>query len=228
MIAILVVAAGASAITAMRLAIRGKEVTVPVLTGKTQEEAEIILGESRLLLRAVPSKRFSPGVPAGRIVDQNPPAGTRLKTSRSVKVLLSAGDRRYAVPNLVGTSLRAAQLTLSQRNFTLGSTSMTHTTAGEAQTVQMQNPQPGSQEGADPTVNILVSLGPIDEPFVMPDMVGKRLEQVAPGIRREGFQLGRLSYRKASGVEAGVVLAQEPQAGHRVSKSDAINLEVSQ
>lgn len=228
MIAILVIAAGVSAITAMRLAIRGKEVTVPVLTGKTEEEAATILGENRLLLRAVPSKRFSPGVPAGRIVEQDPPAGTRLKTSRSVKVLLSAGDRRYAVPNLVGTSLRAAQLTLSQRNFVLGNTAMTHTASGEPLTVQQQNPQPGSQEGADPTVNILVSLGQIDQPFVMPDMVGKRLEQVAPRIRTEGFQLGTLNYRKASGVEAGVVLEQQPQAGHRVLKSEAINLEVSQ
>jgi len=34
MIAILVVAAGVSAITAMRWAIQGKEVTVPALTGK--------------------------------------------------------------------------------------------------------------------------------------------------------------------------------------------------
>jgi len=228
MIAILIVAAGVSAITAMRLAIRGKEVTVPVLIGKTEQEAAMILGDNSLQLRVVPNKRYSPGVPGGRIMNQDPPAGTRLKTSRNVKVLLSAGDRRYAVPNLVGTSLRAAQLTLSQRNFILGTTSMTHTTSGAPQTIQQQDPQPGSQEGADPTVNILVSLGQVDHPYVMPDMVGKRLEQITPRIRTEGFQLGKVNYRKASGVEAGVVLEQQPQAGHRVLKSDAIDLEVSQ
>jgi beta-lactam-binding protein with PASTA domain len=60
----------------------------------------------------VSSKRFS-SEPEGQILEQNPPTGTRLKTNRSVKVLLSLGDRKFAVPNLLGTSLRAAQLTLA-------------------------------------------------------------------------------------------------------------------
>lgn len=227
MVAILVVASGVSAITSMRLAIRGKEVTVPTLTGKTEGEAKQILQNYNLLLRA-PTKRFSADVPSGRIVEQDPPAGTRLKSSRSVKVLLSAGPRTYAVPNLIGSSVRAAQLTLAQRSFTLGNTSMTRTLSGEPLTIQQQDPQPGSQEGADPTVNVLVSLGKFEESYVMPDIVGKRLEQVAPRIRNEGFQLGKLTYRKSTGVEPGLVVLQEPQAGHRVAKSDTILLEVSQ
>jgi beta-lactam-binding protein with PASTA domain len=141
---------------------------------------------------------------------------------------VSAGARKYAVPNLVGSTVRAAQLTLAQRNFTLGNTTMTRTVSGEPLTIQQQDPQPGSLEGADPTVNILVSLGRFEESYVMPDMVGRRLEQVAPRIRSEGFQLGRLSYRQSSGVEPGVVVQQQPQAGHRVTKSETILLEVSQ
>jgi eukaryotic-like serine/threonine-protein kinase len=227
MISILVVASGVSAITAMRLAIRGKEVSVPALVGKTEAEAKTLLERRNLLLK-VDRKRYSTDVPAGRILDQNPPAGSNLKSSRSVKILLSAGPRTYAVPNIVGSSVRAAQLTLAQRNFTLGNTTMTRTLSGEPLTIQQQDPQPGSQEGADPTVNVLVSVGRFEESFVMPDLVGKRLEQVAPRIRGEGFQLGKLSYRKSSGVEPGVVLQQQPQGGHRVAKSDTIQLEVSQ
>jgi eukaryotic-like serine/threonine-protein kinase len=227
MIAILVVAAGVSAITAMRWAIQGKEVTVPVLTGKTEAEAAAILETSKLVLR-VDTKKFSNDVPALRILEQFPPAGTHLKTSRTVKVVLSAGDRSYAVPNLVGSSVRAAKLTLEQRSFTLGNTSMTRTASGEPLTIQQQDPQPGSQEGADPTVNVLVSSGRIEESFVMPDIVGKRLDQVAPRIRAEGFQIGKLSYRKSSGADVGVIVQQQPQAGHRVLKSDPIVLEVNQ
>jgi beta-lactam-binding protein with PASTA domain len=94
--------------------------------------------------------------------------------------------------------------------------------------IQQQDPQPGSQEAANPTVNILVSLGPLEPSFVMPDVVGKRLDQVAPRIRSEGFQVGKLTYRKASGVQPGVIVQQEPQAGHRILKSDTISLEVTQ
>ena len=227
MVAILVVASGVSAITAMRLAIRGKEVSVPALIGKTEGEAKLILAKTNLLLK-VDRKLYSTDVAAGKILDQYPPADSNLKSSRSVKVVVSAGPRTYAVPDLVGSSVRAAQLTLAQRNFALGNTTMTRTLSGEPLTVQQQDPQPGTQEGADPTVNVLVSTGRFEESFVMPDLVGKRLEQVAPRIRTEGFQLGKLTYRKSSGVEPGLVLQQQPQGGHRVGKSETIQLEVSQ
>ena len=227
MIAILVVAGGISAITAMRLAIRGTEVVVPPLMGKTEEEARLLLEDDKLLLR-VSSKSFNKSVPAGRIFFQDPSAGTRLKTSRSVKVWLSAGERKYAVPNLVGSSLRTAKLTLGQRNFTLGNTSVTRTPTGDALTIQQQYPQPGSQEGADPAVNVLLLAGPVEQSFVMPDLVGKPADLVAGRARAEGFQLGKPTYRKYPGVEPGIVTQQRPQAGHRLSKNDTINLEVSQ
>ena len=227
MIAILVIAAGVSAITAMRLAISGTEVVVPTVVGKTETEAAAVLKENKLLLR-VSDKRFSQSVPVGQIVEQKPSDGTRLKAWRTVKVLVSAGAPKYAVPNLVGSSTRAAQLTLVQRNFSLGTTSMAHTTSGTAMAIQQQDPQPGSQEVANPTVNILVSLGPLEPSFVMPDVVGRHLDQVTSRIRSEGFQIGKLTYRKASGVQPGVIVQQEPQAGHRILKSDAINLEVTQ
>jgi len=228
MAAILCVAAGMSAITAMRLAIQGREVAVPELVGKTEQEAAQALEKSGLALQVAPGKRFSEGTPAGRVVEQYPPAGTRLKTSRSVRVLLSAGDRRYAVPNLVGASRRAAQLTLSQRNFALGHVSMARTPAGEPFTVQQQFPLPGSLEGADPTVNVLVSAGAVEQHYVMPDLVGRRLDQVSARIRAEGFQMGKLSFQKYTAVRPGIVTLQRPQAGRRLTRNELIALEVSQ
>lgn len=227
MVAILIVAGGISAITAMRLAIQGKEVPVPQLVGKTEQEATEILSPSGLSLQ-ISGKRFNPGTPAGRIVEQDPAPGTSLKTSRSVRVLLSAGSRRYAVPNLVGASRRAAQLTLAQRDFILGHISMVRTASGEAFTVQQQFPLPGSQEGEDPKVNVLLSAGSIEQHYVMPDLVGRRWEQVSGRIRTQGFQLGRPTFRHFVAVSPGVITQQTPQAGKRVSKDDLITLEVSQ
>jgi eukaryotic-like serine/threonine-protein kinase len=228
MVLILIVAGGISAITAMRLAIRGTEVVVPPLMGKTEDEARQLLEENKLLLRISSTPSYSPTVPSGRVLKQIPPPGTRLKSSRSVRVQLSAGERKYAVPNLVGSSIRAAKLTLAQRNYTLGNTTVTRTATGDPLTVQQQYPQPGSQEGVDPTVNVLLSAGPFEESYVMPDLIGKSVDVVAARARVEGFQLGKPTYRKVAGVEPGVVTQQRPQAGHRLAKNDSIILEVSQ
>src|SRR5437016_7542392 len=118
MVAILGVAGIVSALTAMRFAIRGREVEVPPLAGKTADQAKDILIRNNLVFK-VASSRFSGNVPEGHILDQIPPAGTRLKVNRTVRVLVSLGERRFAVPNLKGTSLRAAQLTLAQRKLAL-------------------------------------------------------------------------------------------------------------
>lgn len=227
MVAVLAVAAILSALTGMRFAIRGREVVVPELVGKTQSEAEEILEEKGLALNVL-SKRFSTDIPEGRILEQIPPDGTRLKINRSVRVLLSLGDRKFPVPNLMGASSRAAQLTLAQRNLSLGTTAYAHTPEGEPDMVVHQSPKPGTSEGTDPSVNILISLGPPAEYFVMPDLIGHRLNSVVSSARSEGFQIGTINYRRYPGLEPGVVIQQQPQAGYRLSKSDVILLEVSQ
>ena len=227
MVAILTVAGLVSALTAMRFAIRGKEVEVPKLVGKTKEEAEQILRNGGLKLKTT-SSRFSSGIAADRVLEQNPAAGTRLKADRTVKVLISLGEQRFAVPNLVGTSLRAAQLTLAQRRFMLGNTVYAHTDDGESSTVVYQSPKPGTQEGTDPTVDVAISLGPPAQYFIMPDLIGKPAELVSARIRTEGFHLGKVNYRKYPGVEPGVVIFQKPQAGYRLTKPDVIFLDVSQ
>jgi len=227
LIAILAVAGIVSALTAMRFAIRGREVEVPQLAGKTKEEAEEILRSRGLKLKPS-SSRFSSDVPEGRVLDQIPPSGTRLKVDRTVKVLLSLGERRYAVPSLLGTSLRAAQLTLQGRRLQLGDTLYAHTPEGEPSTVVYQSPSPGTQEGSDPSVNILISLGPPAQYFIMPDLIGRPAELVAARARNEGFRLGKINYSRYPGVESGVVIQQKPQAGYRISKSDIIVLDVSQ
>lgn len=227
MAAVLAVAGIVSALTAMRFAIRGREVAVPDLVGKTEAEAQKILADRQLFLK-VSSKRFSATIPEGHIVDQIPAKDTRLKTSRNVKVLLSLGDRKSAVPNLVGASLRAAQLTLAQRRLALGNTLYAHTPEGEPSTVAYQSPKPGTFEGSDPSVHILISLGAAEQFFIMPDLIGQPAELAASKARAEGFKIGKLNYRKYPGVEPGVVIQQKPQAGYRLSKSDLILLDVSQ
>jgi serine/threonine-protein kinase len=227
MIAILIVAAVFSAMTAMRVAIRGREVVVQDLKGKTEVEARQILEKSGLILR-VSQTRFTPGVPEGRIVEQNPPQGTSLKTGRSVKVLVSRGERKYPVPNVIGGSVRAATITLSESKLTLGITDYAHTTEGDQSTVVYQSPPPQSVDGTDPKVNILVSLGPLEQYYTMPDLVGRSFDSVSARARVEGFKLGKPNFRTYPGIAPGMVIQQKPQAGYRLSKHDSILLEVSQ
>jgi beta-lactam-binding protein with PASTA domain len=153
---------------------------------------------------------------------------TKNQLSRLASISLMVAILVVACICLIGTSPRAAQLTLAERKLTLGVTDYAHTNEGEPSTVVYQSPPPETVDGADPTVNVLVSLGPLEQYYTMPDLVGQQVDSVTARARVEGFRIGKPNFRKYPGIAAGIVIQQKPQAGYRLSKNESILLEVSQ
>ncbi len=69
---VLVIVALISALTSMRFAIHGRQVSVPKLVGLTPDEAGRTAEDLGLSLR-VDRQFYSPNIPAGRIVSQGKP-----------------------------------------------------------------------------------------------------------------------------------------------------------
>jgi beta-lactam-binding protein with PASTA domain len=61
----------------------------------------------------------------------------------------------------------------------------------------------------------------------MPDLIGRRAEDVLAALQHSGLKVADVRYRAYPGVAPGIVLRQVPAAGHRVSPRDAIALDVS-
>ena len=61
----------------------------------------------------------------------------------------------------------------------------------------------------------------------MPDLIGKRTDDVLEALRRSQLKVPEIRYRSYPGVEAGTVLRQAPAAGFRVTREKAVSLEVS-
>ena len=67
-----------SAVTAMQLAIHGREVTIPKLVGMNPVEAERA-GAAFGLQVVIERQFYSPDVPEGKIMTQMPPPGTKVR-----------------------------------------------------------------------------------------------------------------------------------------------------
>ena len=102
------------AVTAMRVALRVREVPVPDLRNQTVAEATAQLQDAGLALSVDESGRLDPKIPAGRIALQDPAPGAVTRRQRSIRVWVSRGPRNTVVPSLTGESERAAQLRLEQ------------------------------------------------------------------------------------------------------------------
>jgi eukaryotic-like serine/threonine-protein kinase len=220
---ILASAAFLSAITAMRIAIHGREVTMPNLVGKHVAEASQMLQSRGLLLRV--ADRAYNELPINVVIRQTPPAGLLMKVSQQAHVVLSLGQRQLQIPLLEGNSLRASRIELLRAGLQVGEVSGVTMTEQPLDAVVIQNPRPGAG-AATPRVDVLVSQGPRESAYVMPHLIG--LAEVDAQHRLDLAQFRRkVNYVIAPQWPHGAVIDQSPMAGARIPATSVIELTVA-
>jgi beta-lactam-binding protein with PASTA domain len=161
-----------SAFIAMRLAIHGREAVVPALTGLTVADAGKSAGSKGLRV-ALENRFYSSDVPAGRILAQDPAAGSRVRREWPVRITESLGAQRVNIPDLTGESERAATVSIRRLSLDLGT--VAHIAVpGDSDVVLAQTP-PVNSAGVDgPRVSLLVSdpEDPQDSAYVTPSLAG--------------------------------------------------------
>src|SRR5215468_6232299 len=178
LIFILASAAFLSAITAMRIAIHGREVSMPNLVGKGVTDASNDLRSRGLILRV--ADRVYSEQPINTVVRQTPSPGLLMKVSQQAHVVLSLGQRALDIPSLEGNSLRVSRIELLRAGLQVGEVSALSFPDVPADTVVLQNPKPGGG-AATPRVDVLVSQGAREDAYVMPHLIGL---SVADAVRR--------------------------------------------
>ena len=220
---ILASAAFLSAITAMRVAIHGREVTMPNLVGKKVSEANQLLRSSGLVLRV--ADRIYSELPANVVVRQTPTAGLLMKVSQQAHVVVSLGQRQLTIPRLEGTTLRISRIEMLRAGLQIGEVSNISIANEPPDTVVMQNPKPGTG-AATPRVDVLVSQGERDKAYVMPHLVG--LNETDAQHRLDLASLRRkVNLVAAPQWPHGAVIDQTPAGGSRIAATSAVELTVA-
>jgi eukaryotic-like serine/threonine-protein kinase len=212
------------AATAMRVALRVREVPVPDLRNRTVTEATTTLADQGLALTVDEAQRLDPGVAAGRIAAQDPLGGVTTRRQRSVKVWLSSGPRVTTIPRLVGEAERAAQTRLQGDGLAIVRRSDIRSGDYPADTVVAQDPPPGST-GTE--VSLLINRGERSDIYVMPDLIGVNGNRAVEVLRTRGFRVAIVGELPYPGVPSGIVLRQSPQAGFQIGSGEPVSIEVS-
>lgn len=244
---VLIIVALLSALTAMRLAIHGREVSVPNLRGKTPAEAHGIADSTGLTV-SVERSYYSATVPEGKVLSQAPAPGTMVRRGWELRLALSLGPQRVTVPQVVGGSERAANLTLAQRGIEIESIARVALAPAPGDQVVGQDPLANSTNLSAPKVSLLIAQGESPAAFVMPSFVGQPLGTVTNALHDAGFSVGKITVAVPSPspdnsgpqAEAGapgpliattsspasIIISQEPPAGAKVIAGSAINFVV--
>ena len=133
-----------------------ENVTVPSVVNMTVEEAQKSLEGTGLRL-VVKSEEYSNGVSKDRIITQTPSENTTLKKGDSVSVIVSKGNSKVPVPNVVGLKLSQAEKLLNDNKLILGNVKYEYNDAEEGTVLSQSLVGGSSDEGQK--VSLVVSKG---------------------------------------------------------------------
>lgn len=198
----------------------------PDLQGLVEVDARSLLADQGLRVSwSEDEDRYSEEIPAGHVVLHRPPAGTLVKRGSEVTIILSRGPQMLEVPDVQGSTLQAAQVTLTAAGLTVGRV-FTVFTDVVADGVIATRPAAGERLERAAAVDLFLGRSSSGTAFVMPDLVKRSYDEVRVFFENRGFRLGRVSYETYPGIAPGTVLRQFPPAGHALVPGDVIALGV--
>jgi beta-lactam-binding protein with PASTA domain len=232
-----------SALTAMQLAIHGREVAIPKLVGMSPIEADRAAAASGLQV-VIERQFYSAEILEGKIMTQMPPPGTKVRRGWSVRVAQSLGPQRVAIPDVTGGSERVAALNIRRRGLSLGSVAHVNLPDVPLDQVISQSPLPNASGVSAPKISVLVSDGPEPPVYVMPNLTGQPLGSAMLTLQDAGMKIGKVSVLSPPPLAsepqtppsapspvsepsaASMIVTQTPTPGQKIAAGSAVNFEV--
>lgn len=173
--------------------------------------------------------RYDPTHPAGTVIAQSPGGGSRRRlTAQSprceVKLTVSAGTHRIAMPETVGLDVREAERSLRGLGFSVRR--IERKSAYPEGAVLKSEPHAGELLPEGATVTLTVSTGAPSAVAIVPDVVGLGRSEALVQLWLNEISLEQMIEIDAD-LPAGTVVAQSLVAGTRVAASSKITLYVS-
>ena len=209
-----------------RVTRQGQEIEVPDVTERTVEEAEDKLEKAGLEL-VLEDAQNDPDVPPGHIISQLPGAYSLVKKGRRIYALVSKGGELHEMIEVSGGSVRQARLMLRQRGFEVGNVVETPSYTVPKGVVIAQEPRPGKSVEQGTLVTLVVSAGKKRIGMVMPDLVGKGLEEAQQIVKEMGLRLVDVEQRTRVEVLPNTVLEQAPGFGEEVVEGERVRVVIS-
>jgi eukaryotic-like serine/threonine-protein kinase len=172
-------------------------------------------------LRPIPISRAHDTVPRGIVFRQEPSAGERIQRGNAVRLIVSTGKPRVAVPDVVGA--READAISTLRSAGLVPNAVDIFSDQQSGTVIAQDPKGGTSIVRGSTVRINISKG--QQTIGVPNVIGQSYDSAAEQLRRSGFTPVRRDVDAAD--PEGTVVDVEPSPGSLVPPGSRVTVSVS-
>jgi serine/threonine-protein kinase len=173
-------------------------------------------------LEASVEEQPSTEVEQGIVIEQSPPAGSRIAKGDTVTIVVSTGPREVEVPALAGRTYGEAvdileELGLEPKRVDVFS-------QRPVGVVASLDPKPGTLVDEGSVVNVRVSKG--SEQIPVPDVLEQSEESARAELEAAGFQVDVVE-APSSSTPAGLVSAQSPDPGVEAVRGSTVQITIS-
>ncbi len=175
----------------------GHTITVPDLTGLTEDEVSDVVSSRQLRYEVVDSI-YSDEMPRGTVLKQNPSPHSDVKKNRRIFLTMNAENpETVTMPRLVGLSIRQARLALQNAGLTLGDIEYRPDYAINNVLQQMHQDSvimEGTEIQKGSVIELVLGMGLSNETTRVPQLVGLSLDLARERIADFYLNIGAITY----------------------------------
>ena len=207
-------------------ATRTKDVQVPSLVGKTEEEVKKAL-EGTKLEYEIKEKKYSAEIEEGLIISQNPEFKNdyKIKENTKIELIMSLGKKMTKVPKVMGMQQEEAERMLKEADLEPVIEEVFDKKTEKGYVIK-QGIDPETEVDAGLQITITVSKG-LDEVEV-PELRGKTKADAISEIEKAGLKVGTTITEQDKTKDDGTILKQSLEPGSKAEKGTSINITVNQ
>ena len=194
--------------------------------GKSLKYSQKILiseGYKSLISDTLYTAKFQPGT----IVDQYPLPNTRVKQGRTVRLKVAQPEKMVPIPDLIGMSLRSAELALNQNGLAVDTVYKEYNSDVPSGNVTWQYPKGGDLLNRGMGIHMTISLGVPPNFFQVPNVFGLSKKKAERDLQKAGFKIGKIYYRQNEDLIPYTVLDQSLKPGTVLEQAVKIDLTIS-
>ncbi|MET9763445.1 Stk1 family PASTA domain-containing Ser/Thr kinase [Streptomyces sp. NPDC006372] len=197
-------------------------VPAPNLVGETLPTARQLAKNSDLKLST--TNKPCEDQSKGKVCDQDPDAGVKVKKGDTINLVVSTGAPKVAVPSVVGDSLDDAKATLTGDKYQFEVETETKESSEDPGTVLEQNPALGEEVEKGSTITLTIAKA--EAKSTVPDVLGQSCDQAKAQMTANELVGNCTEVDTQDDNQVGKVIQTTPQAGASVDKNSSVNIQI--
>ncbi len=192
-----------------------REMRMPDVAGKSQEEAEDALRNLGVSVIEINNKDVEDEEEVGKVLSQSPQAGALISPTKTVRLTVGVEVKKKAVPDVLGKSREEAERILRAAGFQVTVTEEASSEVPEGYVIR-QSPLADQRVAEGSMVTIVVSTGA--EAVRVPEVRGMGLEAAKEMLVAEGLNYTVVDQDTTDPAKVGMILDQIPLPGVEVER----------